>query len=463
MIKAVLSIENGLIPATVGVEKLNPAIDFKNGRLEVVRITMPWPEGLLKRVSINSFGYGGANAHCIVESPDVLLDPSQAISKAVSTRDHDIVAEHDKAETSFFQIKQTPSKPLLVFSSHDQIALERNMNALAEVTDKYSAADIAYTLSRKTKHRCKAFATTTDSNVKSRLVSQHVQPGVESTPEPLVIAFAFTGQGAQWPGMGYRLVQQFEIVRKTMATLQSALDALPMPPKWRLVEELSKSAEESRMHETAPAQPLSTALQIALTVLLQSWGIKPKAVVGHSSGEVAAAFAAGLLTSSEAIAIAYYRGIAVTKRGKPGAMMAVGLGPEEVLAHIEDQPDIVIACQNSPQSVTLSGGADAIAEAHSRLSKAMVFSRVLNTSQNAYHSHLVRDAGQYYEDSFKASLPASSPGAAISCLPMYSCINGKVLGGPKDVRIAYWRENLESPVISRVTLDRQLSHRSDSY
>ncbi|KAH0287806.1 hypothetical protein M436DRAFT_83557 [Aureobasidium namibiae CBS 147.97] len=111
-----------------------------------------------------------------------------------------------------------------------------------------------------------------------------------------------------------------------------------------------------------------------------------------------------------------------------------------------DQPDIVIACQNSPKSVTLSGGADAITEVYSRLAEAKVFSRILNTSQNAYHSHLVKDAGQYYEDSFKASLPAPSPAAATSSIPMYSCINGEVLDSPDDVRIAYWRENIENPV-----------------
>lgn len=200
------------------------------------------------------------------------------------------------------------------------------------------------------------------------------------------------------------------------------------------------------MHETALAQPLSTALQIAMTVLLQSWGIRPKAVVGHSSGGVAAAFAAGLLTASEAISIAYYRGIAVSKHGKPGAMMAVGLGPGEVLHYINDQPGIVIACRNSPQSVTLSGEAAAIDIVHERLSKAGVFSRILNTSQNAYHSRLVKEAGQYYEDSCKSLLVASKSVVETSNIPMYSCINGKVLDRPDDVRIAYWRENLENPV-----------------
>jgi acyl transferase domain-containing protein len=444
VIKAVLSIENNLIPATVGVKRLNPAIDFKDGHLKVVRTTMPWPEELLKRVSINSFGYGGANAHCIIESPDILLGPSYA--NLESSLDHYNAIEDHKIIDSAFQIQHTPRKHLLVISSHDQNSLDKNINALTEVAEKCELADIACTLTRKTKHRFKVFATMTKSDIKSHPLAQRIQCGAKSITEPLVVAFVFTGQGAQWPGMGYGLIQQYEVVRKTMATLQSALDALSTPPEWQLVEELSKSAEESRMHETALAQPLSTALQIALTVLLQSWGIKPKAVVGHSSGEVAAAYAAGLLTISEAIAIAYYRGIAVTKYGKPGAMMAVGLGPEEVRAYMTDQSDIVVACRNSPQSVTLSGGADAIAEVHTRLSKARVFSRILNTSQNAYHSHLVKDAGRYYEDSFKSSFAASPLVGPTSRIPMYSCINGKVLDGPEDVRIAYWRENLENPV-----------------
>ncbi|KEQ63308.1 ketoacyl-synt-domain-containing protein, partial [Aureobasidium melanogenum CBS 110374] len=432
IIKAVLSIENDLIPATVGVERLNPAIDFKNGRLEVARATTRWSEKMCKRVSINSFGYGGSNAHCIVESPRILLGSrdSREVSQNISNGFH--------GESTRY---------LFALTAHDPHALDRNTDALAAVADKYSAADIAYTLARKrSRHRCTAFTTVTEPDVKSKLVLEKIQHPSIMVTEPLVIAFVFTGQGAQWPGMGYGLVQQYPIVRETMSTLQRALDALPMPPEWRLVEELSKPVGASRMHETALAQPLSTALQIALTVLLQSWGISAKAVVGHSSGEVAAAFAAGLLTPPEAISVAYYRGIAVNKYGKPGAMMAVGLGPGEVLSYIHDQPGVVIACQNSPQSVTLSGEAAAIATVHTSLCEAGIFARILNTSQNAYHSHLVKEAGQYYEDSFKASLTASKPAVEKSNIPMYSCINGRVLDSPDDVRIAYWRQNLENPV-----------------
>ncbi|KAG9895476.1 ketoacyl-synt-domain-containing protein, partial [Aureobasidium melanogenum] len=341
IIKAVLSIENNLIPATVGVKRLNPAIDFKGGRLEVVRATIPWPEKLCKRVSINSFGYGGSNAHCIVESHRILLGPrdGHAILQTSPDGAHDDTTACEMTGITTSQIQRTPKKHLFALSAHDPHALDKNLDALAVVADKYSAVDIAYTLARKrSKHRCAAFTTVIESNIESQLIPEKIQRTSIMATGPLVIAFVFTGQGAQWPGMGYGLIQQYPIVRETMSILQSALDALPMPPEWRLVEELSKPVETSRMHETVLAQPLSTALQIALTVLIQSWGIRAKAVVGHSSGEVAAAFAAGLLTASEAISVAYYRGIAVNKHGKPGAMMAVGLGPGEVLPYVNDQP-----------------------------------------------------------------------------------------------------------------------------
>lgn len=233
VIKAVLSIENSLIPATVGVERLNPAIDFRDGRLKVVRATIPWPGKLVKRVSINSFGCGGSNAHCIVECPRVLLGlkDGRAISQTSSNVVSDTVNACEMAGNTTFQVQRTHQKYLFAFSAHDQHSLDRNIDALSVVADKYLAVDIAYTLARKrSKHRCTAFTTATESDIKSQLIPQRVQRPSVMVSGPLVIAFIFTGQGAQWPGMGYGLVQQYPIVRETMSTLQSALDALPMPP-----------------------------------------------------------------------------------------------------------------------------------------------------------------------------------------------------------------------------------------
>lgn len=449
VIKAVLSIENGLVAATVGIERLNPAIDLKEGRLHIVQATTPWPKGTLKRASINSFGYGGANAHCIIESPEVLLESVRQDDRNGTLNgfaDHpDGVVNATKIMNGEFGADHSLKRYMLVFSAHDQLTLQKNIAALANVAHKHRLTDIAHTLAyKRTRHRVAAFGTVTSTDVECLSVSEKIRYASQMTCEKPVVAFVFTGQGAQWPAMGSTLIHQYPIVRKTMENLQSALDSLPIPPSWRLVEELSKPAGESRMHDTALSQPLCTALQIALTVLLQSWGLQTQAVVGHSSGEVAAAFAAGLLTSSEAIAIAYFRGIAVSKHGKPGSMMAVGLGAEGIIPYITHHPDIVVACQNSPQSVTLSGDTAAITEIHDVLVRKGIFARKVNSSNNAYHSHLVKEAGQYYEDSFKSSLPDIEPTLGRSNVPMHSCITGEVLISPSDVRIGYWRKNLES-------------------
>lgn len=144
--------------------------------------------------------------------------------------------------------------------------------------------------------------------------------------------------------------------------------------------------------------------------------------------------------------------------------MAVGVGAVEVRPYVEHQPDVVIACQNAPNSVTLSGRELAIDEIEEALIKDGIFSRKLKTSRNAYHSHLVRKAGQYYQDCFEESLPALVHMTRKSEIPMYSCITGEVLNSQHNVGIDYWRRNLESPVLfdqavrKLITSHRQVTH-----
>jgi acyl transferase domain-containing protein len=164
-------------------------------------------------------------------------------------------------------------------------------------------------------------------------------------------------------------------------------------------------------------------------------------------GEVAAAFCSGLLTASQAMAVAYYRGVSCAVCHQPGAMMAVGLGADKVKPFLTNKPDVVIACHNSPESVTLSGGIVAIDEIQKTLKEAGIFARKLNSSGNAYHSHLVKAAGQHYEDCFGGSSSHLAGSASkLSMVSMYSCIDGEVLQSDQ-VGIKYWRRNLESPVL----------------
>ncbi|KAI9727214.1 MAG: Type I Iterative PKS [Cirrosporium novae-zelandiae] len=447
VMKVVLGLEHKCIPATVGIKKLNPNIDFRDGRLKVVRANTPWPE-LFKsrRGGVNSFGYGGANAHIIIDAPDLFLENRGTWFKIQTSLKQSQTGE--ALTNGHIQVKSLEEKKyLLAFSAHDQPTLNRNIQAVAKSAHKYDALDIAYTLGvRRSKLYNRAFSVSMGSDIASQLQESNVTYGSQPSAEP-VLAFVFTGQGAQWPQMGYSLIQQYPSVRQTFDQLQDVLDMLSPPPEWTLIGLLAEPAKTSRVQDAALSQPLCTAVQIAVTVLLRSWGVHPAAVVGHSSGEVAASFAAGLLTAAEAISVAYYRGIAVTQCHHPGAMMAVGLGVIKVQPYVENQPDVVVACHNSPFSVTLSGGESAIDEINAALVKDGIFARKLKTFGNAYHSHLVRDAGKYYQECFESSLPSLLNAPRRSEVPMFSCITGKVLSNQNDVGIEYWRKNVESPVL----------------
>lgn len=178
----------------------------------------------------------------------------------------------------------------------------------------------------------------------------------------------FTGQGAQWTGMASRLMQCAGAI-SVISELERSLAELPDPPSWSLLAELSRPQSCSRVTEAAIAQPACTAVQILLVRMLRAAGIQFSAVVGHSSGEIAAAFAAGYLDARDAIRIAYYRGVHLKFVGGPngerGAMVAVGASYEE--AHIlcnrdEFRGKICVAASNSASSVTLSGDTAAIFE-----------------------------------------------------------------------------------------------------
>jgi acyl transferase domain-containing protein len=157
-----------------------------------------------------------------------------------------------------------------------------------------------------------------------------------------------------------------------------------------IIDELRRPKDESRIDKAEICQPLCTAIQIVIVNLLRSWGLPPVAVVGHSSGEVAAAYASGALSLKEAIVVAYLRGLAFTKQTiRPGAMAAVGLGRDDVRPFLID--GIVVACENSPISVTLSGDEEKMDTVLETIKRGLpdVFARRLRVEM-AYHSRTFR-------------------------------------------------------------------------
>jgi len=294
----------------------------------------------------------------------------------------------------------TAQRPyLLPITAHSDRAgkmmAEKVVNYL-EADPEIAIADAAYTLStRRTMHEMRSFAL--GATVEQLKKSIETPPaGVEWTQRsttPPRLGFVFTGQGAQWFAMGRQLLEQSPLFKQSLERCDKTLQALPDLPDWSVITELLRSKEETRLSETRFSQPLCTALQLALVDLLAQWDITPSAVVGHSSGEMAAAYAAGILSFENAIVAAYYRGLYMgsgvqNADSVPGAMMAVGMTENEVAAELEPYVGrITVAAMNSPSSFTVSGDADAVEELRAKLTERKVFARKLQVTQGIWYRY----------------------------------------------------------------------------
>lgn len=417
--------------------------------MEIVTKTCAWPT-TLHRASINSFGYGGANAHAILESVDNFLPGYN------EARQRRAIADPTKTF-------------ILPFSASTRQSLEARIVDLAKRIhegQRYDLGDLCYTLAdRRSNLAEKGFLLASEASIRNEVALEKLNTLQQAQPL-LKFCFVFTGQGAQWPQMGRELVDKSPEFAKTIEYLDSILRILPEAPSWTIKEALLEPAATSKVGDAAFSQPLCTAIQLGIINLLRSWNIKPAVVVGHSSGEIAAACAAGLLTEAQAIVVAFYRGYAVSKVISDGSMLAVGMSADAAETVIDEQglkEDVCVACVNSPESVTLSGLARGIDQLMDHLKRKGLFARKLTTSGRAYHSSFMAEIGAEYEDLVSKALsglkmpnlekpePAtahdeapvrffSSVGGASDALACFTRDTTSML------RPGYWRKNLEKPV-----------------
>ncbi|KAL8731365.1 MAG: hypothetical protein Q9166_003457 [cf. Caloplaca sp. 2 TL-2023] len=414
IMKVVLSLEAGEIPPTYGVEKLNPNIDFEGAKVLVVKDgTVPWPKGKLCRASVNSFGYGGAIGHCIIDHVNNVLPdyvrPGVVGSLPVGGRyiDNDLNGYfngHLEIENGLSNENgnsdaeaSTRQLVLLPFSAHNASSLKLNIDALSQVIDRWSLADIAYTLGcRRSRLQQRSFRIVDKYGLGLGLAAN--KRILTSPIQTSNVAYVFTGQGAQWHSMGAQFFD-YAVFRATISYLDRVIQEFSECPSWTISATLLGVYEPEHIQSPKVSQVACTAIQIAIVDLLASWSVRPVAVVGHSSGEMAAAYASGYITAAEAITAAYFRGQAVSKNKRNGAMLAVGLGADQVMGYLQGiEEQVRIAAMNSPASVTLSGNGDAIEALSATLVRDGVFNRVLRTSGNAYHSHHMLAIGGDYID-----------------------------------------------------------------
>ncbi len=429
LIKTILILQHRRVPANLHFHRLNPHIVLDGTRLRVAAETQAWPDGAPALAGVSSFGWSGTNAHLVVEA-----GPQEAAAPEPGDAAAQVVA----------------------LSAHSPGALEaaaHEMSAWLESDGRrYGLNEIAYTSTqRRTHHEFRlAVAGRQHADVRDRLDSYlrgeagpYVAAGRAGTTQPR-LAFVFSGQGSQWPGMGRRLFESEPVFR---AAFEGCDRALRGELDWSLVDELMSTPADSRLGVADVLQPMLFAVQVALAELYRSCGVFPDAVVGHSMGEVAAAVVAGSLRLEDAARIISRRSQLMRRVSGQGGMAVVGLSRAETETLVAGYAgQLVVAVCNSPRSTVISGDLDAIERALADLRSRNVFCRPVKIDVASHSPQM---------DPLKPELLAALRGLepARSDVPMCSTVTGDFIDGTELID-AYWVRNLRQPVLFDAAIAR---------
>ncbi|RYC61650.1 hypothetical protein CHU98_g4553 [Xylaria longipes] len=482
IIKAVLMLETGLIPPNINFKKGNPEIDFENWNVDVPTKLSLWPTDGVRRISVNSFGYGGLNAHAVLDDAYHYLCPkthtSKINGKAAGTIDSNGLNQmamngangtNGAATNGRISSVDGLRSRLFVFSAQDKDGLNRLKEPLTMYIKSKAAmihqsqdlgsnvrtdtfmAELAYTLSeRRSSLQWKTYVIA--SSLEELTASLNGSGGrnhtlaVQSSKSPR-LGFVFSGQGAQWPRMGAELMVYAAFQESIEAADRHLRQICGCP--WSVTEELLKEKKISLINQAAYSHPLSSILQVALVDLLKTWNITPTAVVGHSGGEIGASYASGALSREDAWKIAYYRGCisAAMKIKAPklrGSMLAAGLSQEAAAEWISKVTDghLVVACINSPVSTTIAGDNSGIEQLLKMLQAKGVFARKL-VVDTAYHSPHMAIMAEEYRNLTVGITPIT--GTPTHDCTMYSTVTGCKVER-SQLGVEHWVASLTSPV-----------------
>lgn len=424
VIKTVLAMKHRRLPATLHFQSPNPSIDFDDLRLRVVSTPQPWDThfGVPRIAGINSFGFGGTNAHLVIAEPlsSHTKQPTNNRSRTHLPSGVDAAGPSDQVSADV---------KVIALSAHTMPALKslvETWKSWSEDESPSSFADLAYTAAcRRThhEHRLSVCATSlsqlsvllaawSDGEKRREISYGHAKKGYEPK-----IAFVFDGMGSQWQGMGVDLLYQnaaFELVVKQIDDLFEQLSG------WSIIQQLLDLDEPTRMNDANIAQPCIFAVQMGLVAMWKHWGIEPAVVTGHSVGEVAAACTSGSLSLLDAVTVIYHRSRLQHRLSGEGRMLAVGLPSAMAMEYVDkSQGAISIAAVNSPTAVTLSGSAAALEEIEAELEANDTFCRFLPVDV-PYHS----DRMDVVREELLASLRDLTPRASTTRL--CSTVTGKI-------------------------------------
>ncbi|HEX4962422.1 MAG TPA: SDR family NAD(P)-dependent oxidoreductase [Thermoanaerobaculia bacterium] len=423
LIKTALSLHHRQVPPSLHFHAPNPHIPFAELPLAVQRELAPWPvDGEPARAGVSAFGFGGTNAHVVLEESPVRRQEKEEEGAAVLL-------------------------PLSARSAEALAARARALRDRAQAGAIDSLADLSFTSGARRAHHDHRLAVVCRDRAElidrlTGFLRGEPRPGLASGHAAALIptpVFVYSGQGSQWWGMGRELMAAEPVFR---AALEEVAAALAPCVEWSLLDELAAGEERSRLAETEIAQPALFAVQVALTALWRHWGVEPGGVMGHSSGEVAAAWAAGVLTLEEAARWVAERGRRLQGATGQGRMAMVSLPAEEARQALTGYEDrLAVAAVNSPSSTVLSGEGAALDEVTAALQGRGVFCRPLRVDY-AFHSPQVEPYLEGIEEWLAGENGVRPKPAAI---PLVSTLTGKSATG-RDWDAAYWRAQVRQPV-----------------
>ncbi|MBN1219684.1 MAG: SDR family NAD(P)-dependent oxidoreductase [Anaerolineae bacterium] len=448
LIKVTLSLKHRLLPPSLHFEEPNPHVAFDDLLLRVQQNLTGWPDHVGPALAgVSSFGFGGTNAHVVLAEGPPKNSPD----------------EHGPEKRS---LTDRQSAYLLPLSAHSLEALQAQAtiypdflkNTLSQNPE--ALPDICYTASVRRQHHPYRLAVVGQSatELAARLEAfLRSKPPSEvssrTSPQPRPLVFVFPGQGGQWLGMGQELLVREPVFRTTLTQCDQAMHPYL---DWSLLDELTVAEETSQFGQIDVIQPLLFAIQIALAQLWRSWGLEPAVVVGHSMGEVAAAYVAGALSLTDAARVICLRSQLLRRVSGQGTMLAVELSVEqarEYLAGYEDR--VAIAVSNSPRATVLSGDASALAEIGAILESRGIFQRPVqvDVASHSPQMDLLRD------DLCQALVGIQPKAASIS---IYSTVTGQASNG-LELTADYWVRNLREPVLFSAAIQGLLGKDYDTF
>ena len=435
LIKAAMVAKHGYIPANLHLRTPNRLVSLADLKIDVPATGRPFPDCERRVVGVNSFGFGGTNAHAVLAEPPAPADVS--------------VEEHPA---------QQP-RAMLPISARSEEALVATAGRLAGFLAAHpdvTLPDLGYTLGQRRAHLNHRHVVIAGSIDHAREQLQALADGGQidtgrTEPTTPKLAFVCTGMGPQWWKMCRGLLDAYPAFTES---IQRSDRELSRYTDWSLLAELRRDESRTRMTETEIAQPANFAIQVALAEQLEQFGIRPDAVIGHSAGEVAAHHLSGLLTFEQAIEVIYHRSRLQQRTSGQGGMLAVGLDAETLMATIsgtmldEFGRRMSVAAINSPSAVTVAGDIDLLDGLARQLDAAGVFNRRLSVKV-PYHTH--------YMDAVKEELLSAFDGLSskVAALPLYSTVTGEQLEG-YQAGAAYWWQNTRATVLFEPAIRRML-------